>query len=138
MLWALALPAAAQVYKWVDEKGVTHYGERAPPGKDPREIGQRLANPAPSREKAAEPDWKAKDLEFRGRRIDAEQAEAKQKQEETAKRQACARARDRLSLMKSVRSIYRLNEKGEREYRSEAENRDAIAQLERQISENCR
>lgn len=138
ILWALSLPAAAQVYKWVDEKGVTHYGERPPQGKSSREIGQHLANPAPAPEKAVQPDWKAKELEFRGRRIEAEQAEAKQKQEEAANRQACARARDRLSLMKSARGMYRLNEKGEREYRSEAENRAAITQLERQLAENCR
>jgi hypothetical protein len=28
----VAMPAAAQVYKWVDANGVTHYGERPPPG----------------------------------------------------------------------------------------------------------
>lgn len=27
----LSLPAAAQLYKWVDEKGVTHYSEKPPP-----------------------------------------------------------------------------------------------------------
>ena len=35
---ALALaPAQAQIYKWVDEKGRTHYEERPPEGKDPKD-----------------------------------------------------------------------------------------------------
>lgn len=28
---AWAAPASAQVYKWVDERGVTHYGQKPPP-----------------------------------------------------------------------------------------------------------
>ena len=33
-----SLPAAAKLYKWVDDQGVTHYGETIPPpyaGHDP-------------------------------------------------------------------------------------------------------
>ncbi len=138
LLWALAVPVGAQVYKWVDEKGVTHYGERAPQGTKAREVEQHLANPAPAPGKAAEPDWKAKDLEFRSRRIESEQAETKKEQSETANRQACNLARDRLAAMKSARGMYRLNDKGERVYQSEDENRAAITQLERKVSENCR
>src|ERR1700674_5131450 len=44
---ALAAPALAQVYKWVDERGVTHYGERPPQGSKASEVPNRLASPAP-------------------------------------------------------------------------------------------
>jgi Domain of unknown function (DUF4124) len=30
--------ASAQIYKWVDEKGVTHYGQKAPEGKRTTEV----------------------------------------------------------------------------------------------------
>src|SRR6266436_4789565 len=43
---AAALPAFAQVYKWVDERGVTHYGERPPQGSKASEVPNRLASPA--------------------------------------------------------------------------------------------
>ena len=69
------LPASAQVYKWVDEKGTTHYGERPPPGKKAREVQQRLANPGPAPGKQAQPNWTEKELEFRGRRIESERGE---------------------------------------------------------------
>lgn len=137
-MWALLAPATAQVYKWVDEKGKTHYGERAPQGKKAQEVGQRLANPGPAPGKAAQPDWREKDLEFRGRRIEAEQAQTKQEQRETANHQACNQAQDRLAQIKSARSVYRLDEKGERVYQSDDEHRALIAQMERLISERCR
>jgi hypothetical protein len=40
MLLCFALPGAAELYKWVDENGVTHYGDRIPPeyAKQQREV----------------------------------------------------------------------------------------------------
>jgi len=138
MFWALVAPATAQVYKWVDEKGTTHYGERPPQGKKAQGVEQRLASPGQAPGKAIQPDWKEKDLEFRGRRIEAEQAETKRRQQETANRQACNQARDHVAQMKTARRMYRLNEKGERVYQSAEEHQAAIAQLERLVSERCR
>ena len=138
VLWALAVPALAQVYKWVDEKGVTHYGERAPQGKKAQGVEQRLANPAPAPGKAAQPDWKEQELEFRKRRIEGEQAESKQKQQEASQRRSCNEARDQLARLKSARGVYHLNEKGERVFQSDSERGATIASLERQISERCR
>jgi len=40
---AFSLPAAAKMYKWVDDQGVTHYGETIPPeyaGKDRTELNK--------------------------------------------------------------------------------------------------
>jgi hypothetical protein len=45
VLAALAAPACAQVYKWVDERGVTHYGERPPQGRKASEVPHRLGTP---------------------------------------------------------------------------------------------
>ncbi len=138
VLWALLVPAIAQVYKWVDEKGVTHYGERAPQGKKTQEVEQRLANPVPAPRKEVQPGWKEQDLEFRRRRIEAEQTEAKDKQQESSRRLACNQARDQLAQMKSARGLYRLNEAGERVFQSDEERKASIARLEQLISERCR
>ena len=40
---AVSLPAAAKLYKWVDDDGITHYGETIPPeyaGKDREELNK--------------------------------------------------------------------------------------------------
>jgi hypothetical protein len=137
-LWALLAPASAQIFKWVDEKGVTHYGERAPRGSQAKEVGQHLANPAPAPGKRLQPNWKDKELEFRSRRIEAGQAEAEQKKKRAENLSACNQGRDRLARMKAASGLYRLNEKGERVYQSETENKAAIADLERQIVQHCR
>lgn len=137
VLWALLAPAVAQVYKWVDEKGVTHYGERAPQGKKVDEVGQRLANPSAAPGQATQPTWQERDLEFRKRRIQTEQAEAKSKQREALQRQACNQMRDHLAQMKSARRVYALNEKGERVFQSDEERNASIARLEKLVSERC-
>src|SRR5262249_12603470 len=49
MIAALAAPAFAQVFKWVDERGVTHYGERPPRGAKATEVQDKLASPPPAR-----------------------------------------------------------------------------------------
>ena len=138
MLWALLVPAIAQVYKGVDEKGVTHYGERAPQGRKAQEVEQRLANPGPAPGQAAQPGWKEQDLEFRRRRIETEQTEAKNKQREASQRQACNQARDQLAQMRSARRLYRLDDKGERVFQSDDERNASIARLDQLVSERCR
>lgn len=66
---ALSLPASAKMYKWVDDKGVTHYGETIPPeyaGKDRSELNKagRVVNKqevlTPEERKAKEQEAAAK------------------------------------------------------------------------------
>jgi hypothetical protein len=136
-LWALVVPAAAQVYKWVDEKGTTHYGERPPQGRKAQEVEQHLPNPGPAPGKADQPNWKEKDLEFRSRRIETEQAEAKRKQREDVQRQACNQARDQLGQMIFARRLYRLDDKGERMLQSDEERGASIARQEQLVVQRC-
>jgi len=138
VLWALFVPAHAQVYKWVDEKGVTHYGERAPQGGKAEELEQRMANPGPAPGKSVQRNWKEQDLEFRRRRIETEQTDAKNKQREASQSQACNQARDQLAQMRSARRLYSLDEQGERVFQSDDERNTSIARLQQLVSERCR
>jgi hypothetical protein len=137
LLWALVVPATAQVYKWVDEKGTIHYGERPPPDKKAQELEQHQANPGLAPGKAEQPSWKDKELEFRSRRIETEQAEAQRKQREDAQRQACNQARDQLGQMKLARRLYHLDDKGERVFQSDDERSASIAHQEQQVAQRC-
>ncbi len=87
LLWALVIPATAQVYKWVDDNGVTHYGERPPQGRKSAEL-THPPDPQPAPETVAPPTWQAKELEFQQRRIAAEQAEAQVKKGEASRQRA--------------------------------------------------
>ncbi len=138
-LWLVLLtPAAAQVYKWVDEKGGTHYGARAPQGRKAKEVDNKLANPAgPGGASAKPPSWQDQESEFQGRRIQAEQAEAKRQAQDARQRSACIVARDDLLRMKAAPRMYKLNDKGERVFSSDQERQASIARQEQLIATRC-
>lgn len=46
LLAVLSTPCQAAIYKWVDEKGVTHYTEQPPAGGKGQEIQPRVPAPA--------------------------------------------------------------------------------------------
>lgn len=102
-----------------------------------QEVEQHLANPGPAPGGADQPNWKEKNLEFRRRRIETEQAEGKRRQREDAQRQACNLARDQLAQMNLARRLYRLDEKGERAFQSDEERSASIARQEQLVSQRC-
>ncbi len=48
ILAGTVIPASAQVYKWVDSSGVTHYSQTPPPAGDAKTIGVPQSSGAPS------------------------------------------------------------------------------------------
>ena len=137
LLLAPLVPASAQTYKWVDDKGVTHYGDRPPQGSKAQPVEQHLAAPMPAPGTSNQPSWKEKELEFRSRRVENQTKEAEQQRQEATRRQACNQARDQLAQMKLARRVYRLNEKGERVYQSDEERDASTAQLEQLVAQRC-
>jgi len=136
---ALAAPALAQVYKWVDERGVTHYGERPPQGGKASEVPNRLASPAPggatgsqgnSQSNPRQGEIPPGDREPRPSTIQTEQTDDRQT---TRRQEQCNQQRDLLARLKQ--SPPTLNEKGER---IQMDNSDAIARQEKLVAEQCR
>ncbi|HXZ47434.1 MAG TPA: DUF4124 domain-containing protein [Usitatibacter sp.] len=112
-LWQAA--AAAPLYKWVDEKGVTHYSETPPPdGKATRLELPSSPSPAPGTDSPER--WKEKDLEFRRQQIEKEHADERGKANVAKRRELCLRARSQLDILTPGRPVYRVNEQGERVY----------------------
>ena len=139
---ATALPAFAQVYKWVDERGVTHYGERPPQGSKASEVPNRLASPAPGAAGAEASNPKDPSPEQgQARPKDRDPRQASGKGESTqdaaaAKRaQVCNQQRALLERLKQSPPSYTLNEKGER---IPLDNSAAIARQEKFAAEQCR
>jgi uncharacterized protein DUF4124 len=125
-----------QIYKWVDDKGVTQYTTTPPPGGKAQTIKTAPAPAAP-----ATRTWQEQEIEFRARQV--ERAEARHKQEQAQKdaawrRAACATAQQDLRALKEQRPVYRQDEKGKRQYlddpqRAEAE-RTARGFIDRECS----
>src|SRR5882762_73934 len=137
---AMAAPAFAQVYKWVDERGVTHYGERPPQGSKASEVPNRLASPAPGGAGAEANNPKDASVEAskpkdQNPRPAPSKGPSTQEAEAAKRQQLCDQQRALLERLKQSPPSYTLNEKGER---IPLDNSAAIARQEKFAAEQCR
>ena len=132
--------ALAQVYKWVDANGVTHYGEQPPAASKSREVKLRDADPRADNapQPAAAGAYKDRELEFRKRQTERERAEARVAEDKGARERECRAAANELNNLRSSGRIYDLNEKGERVWLSDAQRDSAIAKHEAEYNRRCR
>lgn len=143
-----AAPSSAQMYKWVDEKGVTHYSESPPPGRKAQQIQQAPApNPSPSSSAAPKPaepasTWGDKERAFRQRTIEREYAEEAKRQKDAERvalrREACLEARYMINALSSGVPVYKLNEKGEREYLADNVRADRLQRAKENAETYCK
>ena len=120
-------PAGAQVYKCVDERGVTHYSDKPRPDCKGGAVDIRASPPvsgsaAPPRT----PDLAREDADFKRRQIEREQAEAKDK---AALEGRCARLRREHAVLASGMRVFHLNNRGERVYVEDAARDARLAKL---------
>jgi hypothetical protein len=120
---------AGPMYKWVDEKGVTHFSDDPPPGGKAQKMDVK---PSPSSSEPSAPlrveDVRKRALELRDERL------AREKRDEDAKRKAdqdrsrCVSAQNRIESLRLQRRRYSMNERGERVY---MEDKDRDAEMEK-------
>jgi len=117
---AAAAPAFAQVYKWVDERGVTHYGERPPQGGKASEVPDKLGSPGGTPPKKTEPP---KDPASQAAPAEVEKS-------------ADARRRDQCDTQREL--LDRLVQNQLSSGRVEPENAGAIERQEKLVAERCK
>jgi hypothetical protein len=153
ILAAAAAPTFAQVYKWVDERGVTHYGERPPQGAKATEVQNKLASPAPGSAapgsaapaSAAPESSPPKDKAAEGQAASKNPAQknappkpppSREQVEAERKLQQCEQQRAILARLKDSPPSYTLNEKGEKV--PSPEHTETIARQEKRVIAQCR
>jgi hypothetical protein len=142
VLVGLAQPAAGQqIYKWVDDKGVTQYTTTPPPGGKAQTI---RAQPATGKPGAEPRSWKDQEIEFRARQVERAEAEHKQQQAENRARQEAARRREscinahrNIQSLQEQRPVYAMNEKGERQYLDDAQRAEAARKAKAFVDREC-
>lgn len=148
-----ALPAAAQMYKWVDSNGKIHYSDKPPPSNVRTEKLRTPAQPATAPAASAPKDGTQKDAAKTGPKSVAEQEQAfrKRQAEETKSEQEQAQkeaeARDRAENCKRAKAALaslelggrqtRIDEKGERVFLSDAEITRATARARQEAAAAC-
>ena len=134
LMLALSTSAmASQVYKWVDDKGVTHFGAQPPQGQQATTINtaappprQVPSTPAPSIEEQLDPEQAA---------IDKKVKDDVAKQEAERKR-FCEQARHNLAQLE-INPRVRIEDDGQVRRLSEDERQERISELKTSIAENC-
>ena len=142
----VSLTGWGQVYKWVDDKGVTHYTETPPPGGKSQAMKTPPRNPTGDKmnPQPAAKSWQEQEIEFRQRRVEAEEAkqrqdtaEARARREAALRRESCIDARHNLQNLLAPRPIYGLDERGERRYVEDKDRPELIRKAKSTIEKDC-
>ena len=138
---ALTVPAAglaSDIYKWVDEDGVVHFGDRpaedaqvetvqvASEPTDPAEVRARVEARRSARAETAGDAAATQDLTEK--EIEAQERERAEK---------CTQFKERLQKFLTSRRLYREDENGERVYLNEEETLAARADVQEKVLEYC-
>jgi hypothetical protein len=112
-LLAVPVPAQAQMYKCVDERGVTSYSDAPRPGCKGKEVDIRPIPPVSGELKPNTSDVAGREADFRRRQIERGEAEAN---EEAARNNECERMRREYARLQFPGRLSIVDAKGERSY----------------------
>ncbi len=129
---------SASLYKWTDASGRVVYSDQPPPSNIKSEM---LKGPPPPANPNAAKDLANKELEYRQRRLDKAEADAKADKDRVAAREReenCAQVKGQMQqLAESQIVLYRINEKGERVPMDDVARRAEREKLGKWLRENC-
>ena len=143
----LSITVNAEIYKWVDKHGQTHYGEKPPENNKSKQF-QLRNEPAPSvsKEKTVKNPAETKSrLEKQQKLIRALSDDRKQKKEDRDKKQRmakqrvrnCANSKDNLRRYQSSSSVYKVDDKGNRVTLPGAERDKSIQRARDEVKKWC-
>jgi len=131
------LAAGASVYKWTDENGVTHFGDRQPTGSKAEQVDVRSGNRSPTGERQS-PQERLNELEQNQQNEAQEREETAAEEARRKQREAnCATARSNLDVINSNARIRTEDEDGELRYLSPEEIDERRQEFEKVVEENC-
>ncbi|MFN3770881.1 MAG: DUF4124 domain-containing protein [Ectopseudomonas guguanensis] len=135
LMLALSTTAmASQIYKWVDDKGVTHFGAQPPQDQQATTINTATPPPRPATSTPAPGTGEQADPEQAA--IDKKVKEDVAKQE-AERKQYCETARTNLAQLENNPRV-RIEDGGEVRRIGEDERQERITELKKSIAENCK
>lgn len=146
MLLTFSLASSAELHRWVDAQGRVSYSDQAPSGffKHQKVLPAQYAAPPPNSDtggnSAAPKPLVDKELDFRKRRIEAEEARIKQEKEraaDTEARQNCTLAKNNLKNLREGGRLVRYDEHGERAFLTDHEREARAKETEKALAQWC-
>ena len=136
MVVLAATSGHAEIYRWTDANGVTHFGERAPDQSDAEEVKVRNVNADPKAVKALTEMQKAS--ESRREERQQEQADRRAQAEEAKlKGQQCASAKAHRERLVNANRLFRVNAEGVRERVGEEACAEDMRRIDKEIKNWC-
>lgn len=144
---ALTSPlTAAEISKWVDAQGRVHYSDQPPPGVVVKKIDPPpppLPTPKAVKDalKSGPKTVAEKDLDYRKRKVDAEETAEKNKKsdaEAKLKLDNCTNAKASLRARQEGVRMFTLNEQGERVYPDDTERAQLVANAQKEVDSWCK
>lgn len=133
---------ANEIYKWTDEDGNVHYGDRptgaAAESAETIALASRPTSSTAVRERIdSRLERQEQRAEARSAREEAEQKAAEERKAAEEKAKLCSEYRTRLEKFVTSRRLYKMDDSGERVYLDEAEMQKARSDLQARIEETC-
>ena len=140
----VTMTAQADIYKWKDTNGVVRYSDTPPNGNIPTESikSRKIIAAEPTASTKDTPDSKEAAAMKRQETAEAEKKSAdelKAKDEEKKnKKQNCLLAKDSLKNYQDGALVYKVNDKGEREYLDQSGMAKGMAEAEKNVKLYCK
>jgi hypothetical protein len=142
----LALSAgvsSAEICRWKDANGRTQYSDNPPPGaKCEGTIRKSTAAPAGGGDAGAGPkSYQEKEMDFRKRRLDKQEAEKKaqqEKEQQAAKKATCDSARSRVAGLQHGGRVAKYDANGQIMFLDDADIARELADAQRTAEQACR
>jgi hypothetical protein len=130
---------ADTVYKWVDESGTVHFGERPPEGVDAEPVTVTSAGSVSGGDPYAETrSAQAAQKEANAQRVDEASAGMEQRQQDQARLEAaCAAQKARLEQLIPRPKVLLQNPDGTTRMLDDQERLDMIEESQKFVAENC-
>ncbi|HKK15369.1 MAG TPA: DUF4124 domain-containing protein [Gammaproteobacteria bacterium] len=128
--------AATEIYKWVDENGQTHYGEK-PPHENAEKVEFHEVPEASQEVKQYNRDRNKLLQVMEEERLQKQQEKRIAAQEKQDLEEKCDRIEKRLASLQLRAHFYRENEDGERVYLTEEEVKEEIRRLQKIQHKDC-
>jgi hypothetical protein len=127
---AAAGPAAAQMYKCVDARGVTHYADKPTPGCANAAVDIRPSAPISGRLAAPAQDTAQQEADFRRRQLERGEAERAAQEQRASLERRCTALRQERGLLASGSRLVRYDARGERVFVDDAARAQRLAEVD--------
>jgi hypothetical protein len=138
-LLTVALPASANIYRWVDAQGRVHYSDRPVPGATRVTVATQPSDPemVASRNAAAQQQRETADAAASAEQTDQQAARNVNRDMAKLADERCAKAKEAYRIATESQRLYRVGKDGEREYLTEAQISEARINARKALDEAC-